>query len=70
MFITFFIEENKGRIYIYIPSIAALNRLRKWSFCLFRSDSLRLFTIPLEALRDPLHCFVWMTLKDNGSLDP
>lgn len=34
------------------------------------SRSLRLFTIPQGALRDPLHCFVWMTLKDNGSLEP
>lgn len=32
--------------------------------------TLWLFTIPQGALRDPLHCFVWMTLKDNGSLEP
>lgn len=43
-----------------------------FSLCLFLSDSpsLWLFTIPQGALRDPLHCFVWMTLKDNGSLEP
>lgn len=67
MFIIFYIER-RGRI--YISDIPALNRLCKWSFCLFPSHSLRLFTIPLGAFRDPLHCFVWMTLKDNGSLDP
>lgn len=55
---------------MYISNILALNRLCKWSFCLFPSHSLRLFTILLGAFRDPLHCFVWMSLKDNGSLEP
>lgn len=35
------------------------------------SPPLWLFAIPRGgALRDPPNCFVWMTLKDNGGLEP